>query len=66
VEGGTAFDQYLELALGLLGIESDEMERMVMAGVWSVYEPGLEVLRDADLDEADPEPRADLSAAPPR
>ena len=66
MEAGVPFDQYLEKALGLLGIEADETERMVMAGVWSIYEPGMELLRDADLDEVEPEPRADLSAAPPR
>jgi hypothetical protein len=66
VEATGAFDQYLEKALGLLGIEADETERMVMAGVWALYEPGMELLRDADLDEVDPEPRPDLSAAPPR
>jgi hypothetical protein len=66
VEARVAFEDYLEKALGLLGIEADETERMVMAGVWSIYEPGMELLRDADLDEAELETRADLSAAPPR
>ena len=53
-------------ALELFGIEADETERTVMAGVWSVYEPGMEALRDADLDEVEPELRVDLSQAPPR
>jgi hypothetical protein len=66
VEAGAPFEDYLDKALGLIGIEADETERMVMAGVWSLYEPGMELLRDADLDESEPEPRADLSAPPPR
>jgi hypothetical protein len=66
MEGEAAFRSYLASALELLGIEADETERMVMAGVWSVYEPGMEALRDADLDEVEPELRADLSHAPPR
>jgi hypothetical protein len=66
VEAEAAFQEYVDKALGLLGIQADETERLVMAGVWSVYEPGMELLRDADLDEAQPEPRADLSAPPPR
>ena len=66
MEAGAAFDQYLEAGLAVLGIEADETERMVMSGVWSVYEPGLELLRDADLDEVEPERRIDLSQPPPR
>jgi hypothetical protein len=66
MEGEPAFRSYLESALELLGIEADETERLVMVGVWSVYEPGMEALRDADLDEVEPELRADLSQAPPR
>jgi hypothetical protein len=66
VEAGSTFEDYLEHALELLGIEADETERMVMAGVWSLYEPGMEQLRDADLDEVEPEIRADLSKPPPR
>ena len=66
MEASAPFEEYLDKALGLLGIEADETERMVMAGVWSLYEPGMELLRDADLDETEPEPRADLSSAPPR
>jgi hypothetical protein len=66
VEAGVAFQEYLDKALGLLGIEADETERMVMAGVWSLYEPGMEALRDADLDEVEPERPTDLSQAPAR
>ena len=37
-----------------------------MAGVWSIYEPGMDLLRDADLDEVEPELLPDLSAPPAR
>jgi hypothetical protein len=66
MEAGSQFQGYMHRALELLGVEADETERMVMAGVWALYEPAMELLRDADLDEVDPEPRADLSKAPPR
>jgi hypothetical protein len=66
MEDPAAVQRYLASALDLFGIEADETERAVMAGVWSVYEPGMETLRDADLDEVEPELRADLSQAPSR
>lgn len=66
MEAGSPFQHYLDGALETLGIEADETERMVMAGVWEIYRPGLELLREADLDEVEPELRADLSKAPPR
>jgi hypothetical protein len=66
MEAGSQFHVYIDRALDLLGIEADETERMVMAGVWALYEPAMELLRDADLDEVDPERRADLSKAPAR
>lgn len=60
------FQRYLQAALETFGIDADEAERAVMAGVWSIYEPGMELLRDADLDGIEPEPRADLSRPPAR
>ena len=45
----SAFQSYLEGALEIFGIEADETERAVMAGIWSIYEPAMELLRDADL-----------------
>ena len=34
-----------------------------MTGVWSIYDPGMELLRDADLEQpAEHELRADLCA----
>jgi hypothetical protein len=66
MEGESAFQSYLVGALETFGIESDESERAVIAGVWSVYEPGMEILRDADLDGVEPELNPDLSKPPAR
>jgi hypothetical protein len=66
VEAGSPFQAYLQSALETFGIEADEEERAVMAGVWDLYEPGMELLREADLDGVEHEPRADLSRAPSR
>ena len=57
---------YLESALETFGIEADEGERAVMTGVWPLYEPGMDLLRDADLDGIDPELQPDLSQPPRR
>jgi hypothetical protein len=64
MEAGSPFQAYLQGALEIFGIEADEEERAVMSGVWSLYEPGMELLRDADLDAVEPEMGADLSAPP--
>jgi hypothetical protein len=66
MEGETAFQSYLSGGLETFGIAADEDERAVMMGVWAVYEPGMELLRDADLDDIAPEPHPDLSKPPPR
>jgi hypothetical protein len=66
MEGESAFQSYLQGALETFGIDADDEERAVMTGVWSVYEPGMELLRDADLDGIEAEPRPDLSMAPER
>jgi hypothetical protein len=66
MERESAFQSYLNGALETFGIETDEEERAVMTGVWSIYEPGMELLRDADLDGVEPEPYPDLSKPPPR
>ena len=65
MEGESAFQRYLEGALETFGIDTDEGERAVMLGVWSLYEPGMEQLRDADLDGVEPELAPDLSEPPP-
>ncbi|HSD24235.1 MAG TPA: hypothetical protein VLB79_07910 [Solirubrobacterales bacterium] len=64
MEAGSPFQRYLDSALESFGIEADETERAVMAGVWSLWEPGMTLLRDADLDGAEHEIHADLSAPP--
>jgi hypothetical protein len=66
MEGESAFQRYLNGGLETFGISADEDERMVMMGVWSLYEPGMEVLRDTDLDEVEHEHDVDLSQPPPR
>jgi hypothetical protein len=64
MEGESAFQSYLNGALETFGIQTTEEERAVMTGVWSVYEPGMELLRDADLGGIDPELDPDLSKPP--
>jgi hypothetical protein len=66
MEGESAFQSYLNGALETFGVDTDEDERAVMVGVWSLYEPGMELLRDADLDGIEPEAHADLSEPPAR
>jgi len=66
VERETAFQSYLEGALETFGIEADETERAVMAGVWQVYREGMDSLAEADLSGVEPEPAPDLSRPPAR
>lgn len=66
MEAESAFQSYLNGALELFGLEADEEERAVMAGIWSVYQPGMELLRDADLEAIEAEMSADLSKPPVR
>jgi hypothetical protein len=66
VEAESAFQSYLNGALELFGLEADEEERAVMAGIWSIYQPGMELLRDADLEAIEAEMGADLSKPPVR
>jgi len=66
VTSESAFQSYLDGALETFGIEADETERAVMTGVWTIYEPAMELLRDADLREIEPELDVDLSRAPTR
>jgi hypothetical protein len=65
MEAGSAFQRYLDSGLESFGIEADETERAVMAGVWSIWEPGMNLLRDSDLDGVEHELKADLSSPPP-
>ena len=64
MEAGSAIQRYLDSGLESFGIEADETERAVMAGVWSIWEPGMNLLRDSDLDGVEHELNADLSSPP--
>ena len=64
MERESAFQTYLDGALETFGIDADEDERAVMMGVWAIYEPGMELLRDADLGGIEPELHPDLSKPP--
>lgn len=64
MEAGSAFQRYLDSALESLGIETNETERAVIAGVWSLWEPGMTMLWDADLDGVEQELHPDLGAPP--
>ena len=66
MEAESAFQSYLNGALELFGLEADEEERAVMAGIWSIYQPGMELLREADLEAIEAEMGADLSKPPVR
>jgi hypothetical protein len=66
MEAESAFQRYLSGALETFGISADDDERAVMMGVWSLYEPGMELLRDFDIDDVEPEHNADLSKPPDR
>jgi hypothetical protein len=66
MDADSAFQSYLGGGLEIFGIEADEAERAVMTGVWAIYEPGMDLLRDADLGGIEPEPNADLSRPPAR
>jgi hypothetical protein len=66
MERESSFQSYLNGGLETFGIDADLDERAVMIGVWSLYEPGMELLRDADIDGIEPEAHADLSKPPER
>lgn len=66
MESESSFQSYMESALEISGIEADQTERAVMMGVWEIYAPAMDLLRDADLDRVEPEADVDLSRAPSR
>jgi hypothetical protein len=63
LEPNPDLQSYLDGALATLGIEADEVERAVMAGVWGIWEPGLRELLEHELSGAIEE-RPDLSQGP--
>jgi hypothetical protein len=58
------FQLYLQGALEVYGIEADEIERAVITRVWELYEPGMNLIAEADLSAVDPEIAPDLSGPP--
>jgi hypothetical protein len=60
------YQAYLQSAFEIYGIEADEVERAVIAGIWEIYEPGMNLLAEADLSAVEPERAPDLSLAPAR
>jgi hypothetical protein len=62
----SALQSYFDGALETFGIEADETERAVMAGVWELYEPGMNLLNETDLEAVQPERAPDLSRPPER
>ena len=64
MEAASPFEGYLRGALETFGIEADDTERAVMSGVWSLYQPNMELLRDADLEGIELETNLDLSSPP--
>jgi hypothetical protein len=62
----SAYQAYLKSALEIYGIEADEIERAVITGIWELYEPGMNLLAEADLSAVEPERAPDLSRPPAR
>jgi len=58
------FQSHIDGGLEVYGIEADETERAVMTGVFHLYQPALEGLLNADLDEIESESAPDLSRPP--
>jgi hypothetical protein len=51
--------------LASLGIEADETELAIIAGVHRVFGPAIRRVADFDTGTVTPEPELDLSKAPP-
>jgi hypothetical protein len=57
-------DEFIAAGLGSLGIEADETELAVIAGVHKVFGPAIRELVEFDVGSATPERDLDLSRAP--
>jgi len=57
--------EFIAAGLAQLGIEADETELTVITGVQQVFWPPIRELIEFDAGTAIPEPRLDLSQAPP-
>lgn len=55
---------FVAAGLASLGIEADEAELALIAGVHQVFWPPIEELLALDTTEVEPEPGLDLSTAP--
>ena len=62
--GGGTTERFVRAGLELLGLEADETELAVIEAADRLYRPVIESLLEAELDEVDPEPGADMSRAP--
>jgi hypothetical protein len=64
MDGSNRPDDFIDGGLASLGIETDEVERAVIAGAHQLFWPGIVELISLDLDEVAPERDPDLSKAP--
>ena len=58
-------DEFIAAGLASLGIEADETELAVIAGVHQVFGPPIRELVEFDVSSVAPERDLDLSQAPP-
>jgi hypothetical protein len=63
-DAGTV-ERFVRSGLELLDLEATEAEMAVIEAVEGLYRPLVDGLIEAELDGIDPEPRADMSHAPP-
>lgn len=66
MEAAEPADEFLAAALAAHGIEADDVDMAVMRAVHATFWPPILELLDAELGAVAPEPRPDLSQAPPR
>lgn len=59
-------DDFIPAGLASLGVEADEIELAVIGAAHAMFWPAILDLLALDLDGVAPEPRPDLSQAPPR
>jgi hypothetical protein len=58
-------DKFIAIGLASLGIEADETELTVIAGVHQVFGPAIRELVEFDVGSVTPEQDLDLSQPPP-
>jgi hypothetical protein len=59
-------DDFIPAGLASLGLEADEIELAVIGAAHAMFWPAILDLFALDVDGVVPEPRPDLSQAPPR